>query len=184
MLPAPAIRRALRWLVSIPWLLAAAGHAQAPPVAPPPPVAAADDPALPAPPLIAVQEVVVTATRTERDVLEVPGNVTVLDGLAIEASGARDLVDLLRRESGLFVVRRTINPEGTSIEARGFNNGSEGGSGTLVLVDGRRVNLPDSTRPDWALFPTLDQVERVEVIRGPASARVNTWITAAWALSP
>jgi iron complex outermembrane receptor protein len=53
---------------------------------------------------------------------------------------------------------------------RGFNNGAGNGSGTLVLVDGRRVNEPDTGVVDWSFLPSLDRVERIEVTRGPASA--------------
>ena len=58
------------------------------------PLARADEPdseeaAEPAPPAHALGPVTVTATRAERDVVEVPGNVTVIDREEIERSGAR-----------------------------------------------------------------------------------------------
>jgi iron complex outermembrane receptor protein len=110
-----------------------------------------------------------TGSRGEQDELLVPGNTSVIDRAAIEKSGARDLPDLLRREAGIFVTNSTGNPEGYTVEARGFNNGGGNGSRTLVLMDGRRVNEPRSDSPDWALIP-LDRVERIEIVRGPASA--------------
>ena len=121
------------------------------------------------PPLRRVQEVTATATRGERDVLEIPGHVTVITREDIDRSGARNLPELLRREAGIFVVQDASNPTGYSAEARGFNNGSGSGSSLLLLVDGRRVNEPDSSAIDWALVH-LDHVERVEVVRGPTSA--------------
>jgi iron complex outermembrane receptor protein len=116
-----------------------------------------------------VGPVSVTATRGERDVLEVAGHVTVLDRERIERSGARDVVDLLRREAGLFVTNSTGTLAGVSVEARGFNNGGALGSSLLVLVDGRRANEADTGNLDWTLF-SLDEIERIEVLRGPASA--------------
>jgi len=120
-------------------------------------------------PLLVVDEVTITATRAERNVLDVPGNVTVIDRATIDQSGVRHVPELLRREAGIFVTNATTNPETYTVEARGFNNGGGNGSGMLVMVDGRRVNEPESGAADWALIP-LDHVERIEVVRGPASA--------------
>ena len=127
------------------------------------------DPPEPSPPVVVTPEVTVTGLRGEREVLDTAGNVTVIDRRTIERSGAQTVPDLLRREAGIFVTNTTTNPEGFSVEARGFNNGGGNGSGTLVLVDGRRVNEPSSSVTDWAFLP-LDNVERIEIIRGPASA--------------
>ena len=137
-------------------------------------MARADDPdptspAAPAPPARSVGQVTATATRAERDLLDVAGNVTVIDREAIEKSGARDVPELLRRESGLFVTNDIGSPEGYRVEARGFNNGGGNGSALLVLMDGRRLNEADSSFVDWSLVQ-LDRVERIEIVRGPGSA--------------
>jgi len=132
-----------------------------------PGTAGAADPA--PPPLRQVGEVTASATRGEREVLDVPGNVTVIDRDEIERSGARTLPELLRRQPGIFVTNTTTNPAGTIVDARGFNNGGGNGAGLLVLVDGRRANEPDTGSADWALLP-LDMIESVEIVRGPASA--------------
>lgn len=146
-------------------LLAAAMRA-----AEPAPAEAAETPPAPSPPLPVreAREISVTAARGERNVLDVPAHVSVLDRAAIERSGAPNLPELLRREAGLFVSNTTSNAEGYSLEARGFANGGGNGCRTLVLIDGRRANEPDSGCPDWT-FLTLDQVERVEIVRGPGS---------------
>lgn len=121
------------------------------------------------PPVIEAPEVTISATRSERSVLDVPGNTTVIDRPRIERSGARTVPELLRREAGLLVTNTTSNPGSFSVEARGFANGGGNGCHTLVLVDGRRINQPDTSCPDWSFVP-LDLVERIEVIRGPVSA--------------
>lgn len=134
------------------------------------PVAAAPpDPAPPAPPLIEAPEITISATRTEQSVLDVPGNVTVIDRATIDQSGVQTVPDLLRREAGLYVTNTTTNPGSFNVEARGFSNGGGNGCNTLVLVDGKRMNEPDTSCPDWS-FVSLDEVERIEVIRGPVSA--------------
>jgi iron complex outermembrane recepter protein len=156
-----AERLSISLFVGFLWLASGAGFASAddPDPTPPPPTA----------PARSVGEVTATATRAERDVLDVPGNVTVLDREAIEKSGARDVPELLRRESGLFVTNDIGNPEGYRVEARGFNNGGGNGSALLVLMDGRRLNEADSSFVDWSLVH-LDRVERIEIVRGPGSA--------------
>ena len=126
-------------------------------------------PAPPTPPARSVGQVTATATRAERDVLDVAGNVTVLDREAIERSGANTVAELLSREPGIFVTNTTTSPEGYTVEARGFNDGGGNGSSTLVLVDGRRINEPETSSPDWSWL-RLDDVERIEIVRGPASA--------------
>ena len=120
-------------------------------------------------PVIVVDEVNITAARSERSVHEVPGNVTVIDRETIDRSSARNVPELLRREAGIFVTNTTTNREGYTAEARGFNNGGGNGGRTLVLIDGRRVNEPDGSVPDWAFMP-LDNVEAIEVVRGPVNA--------------
>jgi iron complex outermembrane receptor protein len=148
------------WLLLLPTLLVVA------------PVRADDaDPDAPtrAAPVVPVGDVSVTATRAERDVLDTAGNVTVIDREAIERSSASSVAELLRREAGLYVANTTTSRAGYVVEPRGFNNGSGGGSSLLVLVDGRRVNEAESSVPAWELIQ-LDQIERIEIVRGPASA--------------
>jgi len=120
------------------------------------------------PPVVDAPEVTVSSTRTERSVLDVAGNVTVIDAERIARSGARSVPELLRREAGIMVTSLGTTPEGYSVEARGFNNGGGNGCSTLVLVDGRRINEPETGCPDWS-FVSLQDIERIEVVRGPAS---------------
>ncbi|HVH07373.1 MAG TPA: TonB-dependent receptor [Myxococcota bacterium] len=119
--------------------------------------------------VIPVEEINATAARSDRNVLVVPGNVTKITREQIDRSGARDVPELLRREAGIFVTNTTTNREGYTVEGRGFNNGGGNGSSTLVLVDGRRINEPATSNVDWSFVP-LDNVESIEVVRGPASA--------------
>ena len=119
--------------------------------------------------VIPVEEIDKTAARADRNVLDVPGDVTKITREQIERSGARDVPELLRREAGIFVTNDTTNREGYRVEMRGFNNGGGNGSSTLVMIDGRRINEPSSSVVDWSFVP-LDNIESIEVLRGPASA--------------
>jgi iron complex outermembrane receptor protein len=119
---------------------------------------------------IILEEVVVVATRVGEEIIRIPANVTVITSEDIERSTAKQITELLRREAGIMVTNTSgSTPTGVTVEARGFNNGGGNGGRTLVLVDGWKANEADSSNPDWALIP-LDNIDRIEVVRGPATA--------------
>lgn len=118
---------------------------------------------------IILEEVVVTATRVPERLWRLPAHVTVIHAEDIERSTAVDIPELLRREAGIFVTKTATASESAVVDFRGFNNGGGNGQRTLVLVDGRRVNEADTSNADWALIP-LENIERIEIVRGPASA--------------
>lgn len=121
-------------------------------------------------PSIELEDVFVTATRQPESMLTVPAHVTVITSEEIESSNATDVGDLLREEGGLWVTNITgSSPIGLIIDGRGFNNGGGNGGRTLVLIDGRRSNLVDTSNPDWASIP-IDTIARIEIVRGSASA--------------
>lgn len=112
------------------------------------------------------EEVVVTATRDPEEIRKVPANATVISREEIERSSARTTADLLRDEVGVVVRDLLGTGKSVSIDIRGF--GETAPQNTLVLVDGRRVNEIDLSGVDWTQIP-LDQVERIEIVRGPGS---------------
>jgi iron complex outermembrane receptor protein len=116
--------------------------------------------------IITLEEVVVTATRDIQEIRKIPANATVITREEIERSNAKATVELLRDEVGVVVRDFTGNGKTAAVDIRGF--GETGPLNTLVLVDGRRVNEIDLSGVDWTLIP-IDQVERIEIIRGPGS---------------
>ena len=69
-----------------------------------------------------------------------------------------------------------------SVDIRGF--GETAPLNTLVLVDGRRVNEIDLSGVDWTQIP-LDQIERIEIVRGAGSVLYGDNALEAWStLSP
>jgi vitamin B12 transporter len=109
-----------------------------------------------------VAPVVVTATSTPLALDRVPASVTVLDGAALRAEGITQIADALRMVPGMAVVQSGSYGAPTSLFTRGAQSNY-----TKVLVDGVPVNDPGGSI-DLA-FLTLDDVERIEVVRGPAS---------------
>ena len=109
------------------------------------------------------QEVVVTPTRRDEPMAKVPAPVTVITADDIARSTARDIPEVLRSHAGIHVADITGNRRSYRVDLRGF--GETASSNTLVLVDGRRVTLPDLSGTDW-LQVSLDRVERIEVTKG------------------
>ncbi len=115
---------------------------------------------------VTLEKVVVTATRDVEEIRKIPASVTVVTKEEIEQSNAQNVVDLLRNEADIEVRDIYGNGKSASVDIRGF--GETGLLNTLVLVDGRRVNEIDLSGVDWTQIP-LDQVERIEIIRGSGS---------------
>ena len=114
------------------------------------------------------ERVLVTSTRLD-DVpvskSEVPAHVTVIDRDRIQASGARNLQDLLTSETGVVLIDQVGNDVQKSLDLRGFG----GDKGIAVFVDGVRVNDPRNNLASLEQIP-LNAIERVEITRGPSAA--------------
>ncbi|MEJ2456853.1 MAG: TonB-dependent receptor [Novosphingobium sp.] len=109
------------------------------------------------------QEVTSVAKKAQH-VGDAPAAVYVISQDQISRSGALALTDLLRRVPGLEVFQ--LQGSATSVSARGFS--SRFAANLLVMVDGAAIyNTPISGMFwDQAIFP-LQDIERIEVIRGP-----------------
>lgn len=109
-----------------------------------------------------VAPVVVSATRAPLALDRVPASVTVLDGAALRAQGITHLMDALRLVPGVAVVQAGSSGAQTSLFVRGGQSNY-----TKVLVDGVPINAPGGSIDIGTL--TLDNVDRIEIVRGPAS---------------
>ena len=108
-------------------------------------------------------EVALVSRRPEL-VADVPAAIHVLTADDLRRTGARSLPEALRLVPGLQVGR--IDASKWAVSVRGFNN--QFANKLLVLVDGRSVYTPVFSGVFWdAQDMVLDDVERVEVIRGP-----------------
>ncbi len=116
---------------------------------------------------LAEYPVVLSVTRLPQTPDEAPMAVSVIDRRMIEASGARELFELFRLVPGMVV---GIKDGGT--QALSYHSLSEEHSRRMqVLVDGRSVYSPAWAGVYWADLPvTLDDIERIEVVRGPDAA--------------
>jgi len=113
------------------------------------------------------EQVVVTASRTEQQLVNAPAAVSLITTETIQNSPATNIGDLLRTVPGINV---------SQISARDVNLTTRGATSTLstsqlALVDGRSVYLDFFGMVMWDLVPTNpNDIRQIEVIRGPASA--------------
>jgi iron complex outermembrane receptor protein len=113
--------------------------------------------------------VVVSVTRLPQRVQDLPASVTVIDRQMIDASGAREIPDLLRLVAG-FQVGHTSN-YGARISATYHGMSDQYSRRMQVLVDGRSVYMPATGGVDWFELPlSMEDIERIEVTRSPNGA--------------
>ncbi|WP_370458904.1 TonB-dependent receptor domain-containing protein [Aggregicoccus sp. 17bor-14] len=113
------------------------------------------------------EEQVVTASRRAQSSLESPNAMTVITAEDIRLSGATNLVELMRRVPGADVMALGVGSANVSF--RGFNQRIA--NKVLVLVDGRSEYQDFMGTILWDGFTIgLEEIERIEVIRGPGSA--------------
>ena len=114
-----------------------------------------------------LEEVVVTATRREQSVLEIPINITVTSGEDLTKLAVRDLAGIAAHVPGLVVTDQGVRGNGTnnSFIIRGINAGGVGGGGFQDLLSPSVSTYVDET-PMFANLRLTD-VARVEVLRGP-----------------
>src|SRR5437762_2069992 len=110
---------------------------------------------------------ITSASRKEQRAHETPAAVSVLTQEDIRRSGMRTLPELFRLVPGVQVARLTSGNWAVSI--RGFND--QFSNKLLVLIDGRSIYKRVFSGVFWdAEDLVLDDIERIEVIRGPGAA--------------
>jgi iron complex outermembrane receptor protein len=173
--------------------LAAARQAKPDPAAPPPAPTASGSGAAPAPTVTAApaapppmpeaapeetlaldarkedvfEEQVVTASRAAQSPLDAPNSTSIITEQDIRLSGITKIQELLRRLAGVDVAIMTGGD--TEVSIRGYN--SRVSNKTLVLIDYRSVYIDLLGATFWETLPIdVEQIERIEVVRGPGSA--------------
>jgi vitamin B12 transporter len=108
----------------------------------------------------------VTASRVPETVEDTLADVSVITRSDIDASVARDVLDLLRLQAGVDIYRTGGPGQQTSLFLRGTNSNH-----VLVLIDGVRAASSNTGAFAFEWLP-LDAVERIEIVRGP---RASYW---------
>ena len=113
------------------------------------------------------ETIVVTATRTEVQILDAPATVSVITSDIIANSPAQNFGDLLSSVPGMNV---------SQTSARDINLTTRGATSTLAtsqlaLLDGRSIYLDFFGFVAWDFLPIdMSEIAQIEIIRGPASA--------------
>lgn len=109
------------------------------------------------------ESTVVTGRRIESRLSETPQKVEIIDASDIERTVAGDITDVLKKNAGVDVVQYSGVLSGVGI--RGFRPETSGiNKRSLLLIDGRPSGVTN-----LSTF-TVDRIERIEVLKGPASA--------------
>lgn len=111
--------------------------------------------------------IVLTASRIQQPLNNVPAAITIIDQKMIQASGAIEIVDLLRLVPGFQVGFVS----GHKFTATYHGNNDQYARDLQVLIDGRSVYDPAFGGVAWSDLPLdMDDIQRIEVIRGPNAA--------------
>ncbi|MCA9578307.1 MAG: TonB-dependent receptor [Myxococcales bacterium] len=113
------------------------------------------------------EEQVVSASRFVESSVAAPSSTTVITAQDIRLSGLQTLADVLRRAVGVEVM--ALSPGDQQVSIRGLNQRQS--NKVLVFIDGRSVYIDSLGSTFWNVLPIgLDDIERIEIIRGAASA--------------
>ena len=112
-----------------------------------------------------LNEVVISATRTNSNTIELANSISIIDAEQISNSNSNNVFDILKNETGISFTRQGGNGTLSNIYLRGANS-----SHTLVLIDGVELNLTNDPSGvyDFSTLPA-DNIDRIEVLRGPQS---------------
>jgi len=111
-------------------------------------------------------QVVVTATRTEVEISDSPQPISVITKEEIMNTPDRTIPEIIQRVAGVQINQN--GPIGSISSAQ--IRGSEAQQ-VLIMIDGRRINDAQNGEFDLSNLPlTKDEIERIEVLRGGASA--------------
>lgn len=119
---------------------------------------------------IALDNVVVSAAGFEQKITDAPASISVVSEEELRRKPYISLIDAIRDLEGIDVGETSDKTGQKTISMRGM-----GSDYTLVLIDGKRQNNHGDIYPNsfggnqFNHIPPLDAVERIEVIRGPAS---------------
>ena len=144
---------------------ASAQQQQQPPPPPTPPPAQQQQQQ--EPPVRVEENVVVSATKVEQQLVNAPATITVIGPRALELAASQNYGEILRNVPGVNI---------TQISARDVNITPRGSTSTLstsqlAVLDGRSLYQDFFGFVMWDFMPVnLNEIKRIEVIRGPASA--------------
>lgn len=119
---------------------------------------------------IQLEPVVVSATGFEQKLTDAPASISVITQEELKSRPFTTLLDAVRYQEGVDIGATNDKTGRGSISMRGL-----GSEYTLILIDGKRMNNHGDIYPNsfggnqFTHIPPMEAIERIEVIRGPAS---------------
>lgn len=117
-------------------------------------------------PADSIKTVTVTATRTEKDVMDVGRSVSVITPEQIKEAGCNTIAELLSQQEGIFIDGTGQNPGSIqSLFLRGADDNN-----TAIMIDGVPLNDPSTDAGELDLSElSLADIDRIEIVRGSHS---------------
>lgn len=113
--------------------------------------------------------IVITASKTEQNVSQVPARIHVIEQATIAQNPALNLSDVLQNDASVYVKQNGGIGQGTNLSLRGAYP-----KHTLILKDGLKLNTPNTLTPTYPETLDLTSADRVEVLKGPASVQYGS----------
>lgn len=120
-------------------------------------------------PTVVLDSVIVTTSRYQRNINELPYSAAILSLEKIDPSTSQSVSELLRTEPGISLLRDGI--WGTEVNIRGLSR-----SNIVTLIDGNRIETATDISARLSMFD-INDIERIEVIKGAASTLYGTGAT-------
>ena len=113
--------------------------------------------------------IVVTASRSEENIKDVPARMSVIDKKIIEQNPILNLSDIIQRDPSVYIKQSGGMGQITEIGLRGTK-----AVHTLVLKDGARLNSQNELGPLYPAFLDTTDVDQIEILKGPASVQYGS----------
>lgn len=111
-----------------------------------------------------LDEMVVTATRTMKQIQEVPSSVSVVTAKEIEERNIKAIPEVLQTLPGVYMSQSPSYGSTGGLEIRGFSSDN-----ILVLLDGMPMNSSHNNEVQWEMMP-VENIARIEVAKGAGSS--------------
>lgn len=118
--------------------------------------------------IISTAEVEITGNKTEREVLDVPQRMNIIQKQTIENNPGQNITNVLDYISGVNLNSTMgIFANNSVVSMRGLSGNDQGR--TLVLIDDMPINKADEGTVNWHLV-NRDNVDHIDILKGPGSA--------------
>ncbi|MEP7255549.1 MAG: TonB-dependent receptor [Ferruginibacter sp.] len=119
-----------------------------------------------------IEEVIVTTTRTEKSIGDIPVPIQVISKKFIQQTGSQKLIDILQQQTGLILADNPLgqslqgypNPFGSGIQLQGLDPAY-----TLILIDGEPLTGRNAGILNLGRI-AVGNIRQIEIIKGPATS--------------